>query len=78
MNQSETKSTLMFGQRARAIKNVTEINVRLSSDELKRQNEALVKENKKLVDFKEKLLQELDIWRSGNFNCFIISLTAIR
>merc|ERR1711915_765353 len=64
-NESETKSTLLFGQRAKTIKNVVMINEELTAEEWKRRYE---KEKDKVAKLKaqlEKVELELGKWRSG-------------
>ncbi|XP_075239878.1 uncharacterized protein LOC142335317 [Convolutriloba macropyga] len=64
-NQEETRSTLMFGQRAKTIKNVVSANVEFSAAEWKRKYDTL---NKRLSAVKEltlKLIAEAWRWRKG-------------
>uniref|UniRef100_A0A0K0DUR5 Kinesin-like protein n=1 Tax=Strongyloides stercoralis TaxID=6248 RepID=A0A0K0DUR5_STRER len=64
-NEGETKSTLLFGQRAKTIKNVVVVNEELSAEEWKRRYE---RERDKVVRLKNHLLlveAELKRWRSG-------------
>jgi kinesin family member 5 len=64
-NESETRSTLMFGQRAKTVKNVVMVNEELTADEWKRRYE---KERDKCARLKGILTRaetELEKWRRG-------------
>uniref|UniRef100_A0A915BL61 Kinesin-like protein n=1 Tax=Parascaris univalens TaxID=6257 RepID=A0A915BL61_PARUN len=64
-NEAETKSTLMFGQRAKTIKNVVVVNEELTAEEWKRRYE---REKDKVARLKQQLMaaeMELNRWRKG-------------
>ncbi|KHN87757.1 Kinesin heavy chain [Toxocara canis] len=64
-NEAETKSTLMFGQRAKSIKNVVVVNEELTAEEWKRRYE---REKDKVARLKQQLMAaelELNRWRKG-------------
>lgn len=64
-NESETKSTLDFGKRAKTVKNVVCVNEELTAEEWKRRYEREKEKNGRLKGKLEKLEAELAKWRAG-------------
>ncbi len=64
-NETETKSTLDFGRRAKTIKNVVAVNEELTAEEWKKRYERERDRNVKMKAKIERLEEELRKWRAG-------------
>lgn len=64
-NEAETKSTLLFGMRAKTIKNIVTVNEELTAEEWRLRYERLQAKARRMKEIIARLEAELKRWRAG-------------